>query len=145
MIVLYVPAHNLEGLVYFGYPGISPQALSLCAELGISVSFLRPNGRFLARVEGPQSGNILLRRKQYRICDNEAESAKLASRFIAGKIYNCRVLIRRGIRDHRPNISASMENWSVQLKGYYLSLLIVTILIYYEVSREKQPDIILAV
>lgn len=115
-----VPAHNLEGLVYFGYPGISPQALSLCAELGISVSFLRPNGRFLARVEGPQSGNILLRRKQYRICDNEAESAKLASRFIAGKIYNCRVLIRRGIRDHGPNISASMENWSVQLKRLLL-------------------------
>jgi len=66
-----IPCHNLEAIVYFGYPGASPSLLGLCAERGITVSFLTEHGRFLARVEGPQSGNVLLRRRQYRLADEE--------------------------------------------------------------------------
>ncbi len=110
------PAHNLEGVVYFGYPGASPQALSFCSEMGITISFLKPNGKFLARVEGPQTGNILLRRCQYRICDNLKASARLASRFVTSKILNGRVVLRRGIRDHGDNIGDFIEKSAIHLK-----------------------------
>lgn len=70
-IVFRIPSHNIESIVYFGYPGASPSLLGLCAERGISVSFLTENGKFLARVEGPQSGNVLLRRRQYQMADEE--------------------------------------------------------------------------
>ena len=59
---LQVPFHLLEGIVMFGYLGCSPSVLGACAERGITLSFLDEAGRFLARVEGPVSGNVLLRR-----------------------------------------------------------------------------------
>lgn len=93
------PALNLEGVVHFGYPGASPAALDLCAQKGITVSFCDPNGRFLARVEGPVSGSVLLRRQQYRMCDN-AVGVAIAAHMITAKIMNCRIVLQRGLRDH---------------------------------------------
>lgn len=94
-----IPAHNLEGIVQFGYPGASPAAMALCSRLGITVSFLTPHGKFLARMEGSQSGNILLRRAQYKIY-LLGESARLSSRFVTAKILNCRQVLQRAYRDY---------------------------------------------
>ncbi|MCE5173524.1 type I-C CRISPR-associated endonuclease Cas1c [Paenibacillus profundus] len=99
-----IPAHNLEGIVTFGYMGASPGAMHLCTEKGIALSFLKENGEFIARVQGKVSGNVLLRRKQYRLADNEEECARLASRFIAAKVSNSRAVLNRGIRDHREQV-----------------------------------------
>ena len=52
--------------------GASPALMAACAEAGITVSYLDPNGRFLARVEGARTGNVLLRRTQYRAADDPA-------------------------------------------------------------------------
>ena len=93
------PALNLEGVVQFSYPGASPAALELCAQKGITVSFCDPSGRFLARMEGPVSGSILLRRQQYRWCDN-ASGVAAAQHMITAKIMNCRTVLQRGLRDH---------------------------------------------
>ena len=68
---LRVPIHNLGGIVCFGQVSCSPPLMGLCAERHVAVSFLSRNGRFWARVEGPVSGNVLLRREQYRRADNE--------------------------------------------------------------------------
>lgn len=65
-----LPVHMLGGLVCIGRVMISPQLLGHCAEHGICVSYLTAQGRFLARVEGPISGNVLLRRAQYRVADD---------------------------------------------------------------------------
>jgi CRISPR-associated protein Cas1 len=67
---LRIPVHTLEGLVCWGRIGYSPQVLELCCEHGVGISLLTEQGRFLARVQGPVSGNVLLRRQQYRMADN---------------------------------------------------------------------------
>ncbi len=95
-----IPVHNLEGIVYFGQKGISHAVLGMCAERGICVSILTPNGNFLARVEGPVSGNVLLRKQQYRLSDDKIQSAKIARLFVMAKISNAKNVLGRAIRDH---------------------------------------------
>lgn len=95
-----VPAHLMGGVVCFGRVGVSPPLMGYCAEQGISISFLSEYGRFLARVEGPQSGNVLLRRRQYRVADDDAGSTAIARAMVAGKIANQRAVLRRALRDH---------------------------------------------
>lgn len=98
--IFRTPIHYLEGIVSFGYMGASPSLLGFCTERGITVTYLTPYGKFLATVSGPVKGNVLLRRKQYRIADSVSDCTKLASRFIIGKLANCRVVLRRFISDH---------------------------------------------
>lgn len=95
-----VPVHNLEGIVCFGYIGASPSAMHLCCERGVGLSFVTEHGKFLARVSGEVSGNVLLRRKQYRWADEEGEKLRLAKRFVEAKIHNSRRVLQRAIRDH---------------------------------------------
>lgn len=94
-----IPAHLLEGLVCFGRIGVSPQLLGFCMEAGITVTYLTPNGRFYARVEGPVSGNVLLRRAQYRRSEDVAGCASIVRNLLAGKIHNQRAVLARGWRD----------------------------------------------
>ncbi|MDD3762462.1 MAG: type I-C CRISPR-associated endonuclease Cas1c [Nevskiales bacterium] len=95
-----IPAHMLESLVCFGRVLVSPPLLGYCAEQGISVCFLSPNGRFLARVEGPVSGNVLLRREQYRRSDEPSGCAAIVRHLLVGKLYNQRTVLGRALRDH---------------------------------------------
>lgn len=98
--VVRLPLHNIEGIVTFGYPGASPALMGACAERQISLCFLSPQGRFLARVRGKVNGNVTLRKQQYRISDDDGKSAALASGFITGKIYNGRWVLERAARDY---------------------------------------------
>lgn len=98
-IALEVPLHHLASLVCFGQVGVSPLLLSACCDAGIAVSFLSKRGRFLARVEGPRSGNVLLRRAQYRQADAPDAAARLARGFVAGKIANSRGILLRSARE----------------------------------------------
>lgn len=97
---LRIPVHNLEGIVCFGYTGASPALMHLCAERNVALSFHSESGRFLARVTGRVSGNVLLRRRQYRIADSPEGSLQFAKGFIFGKIYNCRCVLQRFLRVH---------------------------------------------
>ncbi len=105
---LQVPIHTLGGIVCFGQVSCSPPLMGLCAERNVGVSFLSQNGRFWARVEGPVSGNVLLRREQYRRADNEAESAGLARAMVIAKIANCRTVLLRAARE-RPEGEGAPE------------------------------------
>jgi len=98
--VFRTPIHYLEGIVTFGHMGASPALLGMCVEKGVTVSFLTGFGKHLATVQGIPKGNVLLRRKQYRLADSERDSAVLASAFIIGKIANCRTVLRRFISDY---------------------------------------------
>jgi len=95
-----VPLHNLESIVTCGYTGASPALMGYCAKQNISIVFLKPNGRFLARVIGETKGNVTLRKTQYRISDDETLSAQVARNFIVGKVYNSKWLIERTTRDY---------------------------------------------
>jgi len=100
------PVHVLDGIVCFGNVLCSPFLLGHCGENGLSVSFLTERGRFLAGVRGPQSGNVLLRRTQYRLADDPEASSGLARAVIAGKIANSRAVLRRCLRDHADRVDA---------------------------------------
>ena len=103
---LRVPIHMLGSIVCFGQVTASPFVLGFCGERGVGVSFLTMNGRFLARVQGPISGNVLLRREQYRRADGESASASLARSIVAAKIANSRTVLLRAVRD-RPQAAGS--------------------------------------
>ena len=100
------PLLMLEGIVSFSYKGASPALMGECARRGISLCFMTPSGRFLARVCGEERGNVLLRKQQYRISDSQALSCKIARNFIVGKVYNSRWSIERTLRDHALRVQA---------------------------------------
>lgn len=100
------PLIMLEGIVTFSYKGASPALMGACAERGIGLSFMTPHGRFLARVCGEERGNVLLRKKQYRMSDDEAQSCRIARSMIFGKVYNSRWVLERAIRDHAMRVDA---------------------------------------
>jgi|SRR6185437_1940478 len=100
-----LPAHMLEGLVCIGRVGVSPQLLGFCCEQGITISYLTPQGRFLARVEGPVSGNVLLRRAQYRASDAPERCTAIVRNLLVGKIHNQRAVLARGWRDHGAHLA----------------------------------------
>ena len=98
--VFRIPAINIEGIVTFGYMGASPGLMKLCSDSGISLTFLSPNGRFVSRVQGATHGNVLLRKAQYALSDDEGWSLHVAQLMIAAKIQNYRNILRRYIRDY---------------------------------------------
>lgn len=102
---MHLPFHLLENIIVFGYLGCSPAVLGECAQRGISITFVDERGRFLARMEGPVSGNVILRRSQYRASDDPDTSLRLAKRFIAAKIHNTLVVLKRYMRDYPDDCS----------------------------------------
>lgn len=98
------PLHVLQGVVSFSYAGASPALMGACAQKGIQLVFCRPSGRFLCRVSGMSQGNVLLRRQQYRIADDPAESCRIARGFLFGKVSNGRSSLERTRRDHAMRI-----------------------------------------
>lgn len=88
-----------------------------CGERNVGLSFLSENGRFLARVQGPVSGNVLLRREQYRRADDMAFSAAVATSCVLGKIANGRTVLLRAIRDHGDKVDASALQEAIDRLG----------------------------
>lgn len=99
-----LPLVNLESIICLGYKGVSPALMGACAEKGIDLCFLTPHGRFLARVEGPVKGNVLLRSTQHAYAKSPTVSVDLARMMLTGKIYNGRWCLERMLRDHRDRI-----------------------------------------
>jgi CRISPR-associated protein Cas1 len=99
-----IPVHNIESIVYFGYLGASPSLIGFCADRGIGISLLSQSGYFLGRISGPVTGNVLTRKKQYRLSDDLFASKRIAEMFITGKIINGRAVLRRAVRDHADRI-----------------------------------------
>lgn len=112
-----LPLHNLEGIVSFGYRGTSPALMGACAERNISLCYLTPQGKFLARVTGKIYGNVLLREQQYTSCKDDKISLAIAKNCITGKVYNARWVLERAIRDHGMQIDIeNVKKASLYLK-----------------------------
>lgn len=104
-VKLRLPIHTLNGIVTFGNVMVSPYLLNLCAERGVCVSFMSESGRFLARVTGPVSGNVLLRLAQARAYEDKAMKGDVARSFVIGKLMNARNILQRRMRDHGASVS----------------------------------------
>lgn len=105
-----IPLHMLASVVAFGPVLLTPALIFACAERGITIALMGRNGRFQARVEGPVSGNVLLRREQYRRADTPED---IVRSFVLGKVSNQRAVIRRALRDYggemEPATRAALE------------------------------------
>ena len=96
--VFQLPFHSIQNMFCFGRIMVSPALMAACGEKGIGISFFTEYGKFQSRVQGPQSGNVLLRRAQYREADDTPQI--LAKLFIAAKLVNCRNIIMKHQRNH---------------------------------------------
>ena len=117
---LRIPVHTIGGIVCFGQVSCSPYLMGYCAEQNVAISFLTEYGRFLAKVQGPVSGNVLLRREQYRQADNPETSANVSRAVLTGKIANCRVVLERALRDHSDKIDSDVMSSASRKLAYSL-------------------------
>ncbi len=120
---LQVPVHTIGGIVCFGRVMCSPFLMGFCAENHVGLSFLTENGRFLARVQGPMSGNVLLRKEQFRRSEDPVASAQIARSVLVGKLANCRTVLQRALRDHGDKIEPTPMQRAVQMIGAALKRL----------------------
>ena len=102
-IIARFPVHILKEIFCFSYIGCSPQAMKTCMENNILLAFFTPQGRFCGRVIGQTNGNVLLRREQYRIAE-EQQSIDFARNIIFAKAYNSKRILQRALRDHAHKI-----------------------------------------
>ena len=118
-----IPLHTLQSIYSFSYMGASPALMGKCAEDGIELAFFTPRGKFLADIAGMPKGNVLLRHRQALITQDETKRLAIARNFILGKIYNCKWVVERCIRDHgmRVDIDA-MHSVSHQLSDALVSV-----------------------
>lgn len=106
-----VPLRSIEGIMCFSYKGASPALMGRCGKLGISMAFYSPRGHYYCSVLGEENRNVLLRREQFRVADDEQKSLRYAKSFIVGKLYNAKWVLERTKRDHalRVNIDRLAE------------------------------------
>ncbi len=113
-----IPLHTLENVVCFSYKGSSPALMGACAARGVGMSFYLPNGRFQARIDGWEQGNVLLRKEQYRISDCLESSHRYAKNMIIGKVFNARWCVERTLRDHKLRVDTEcLKNVSLELNS----------------------------
>lgn len=105
---LHIPIHTLESIVCFGQVMCTPPLMGLCGERGVAISFLSEHGRFMSRMQGPTTGNVLVRREQYRKADSPDESSTIARAIVIAKVANSRTVLLRQLRDH-PGSSGGTE------------------------------------
>jgi CRISPR-associated protein Cas1 len=112
------PALTVGNILCFGQISVSPFLMGYCAEQSIGLSFYTEYGRFLARVQGRQSGNVLLRRAQYRWADDDEKSVAIARLMVAAKVANSRSVLLRELRNHGENIALidAAEKLAVSLR-----------------------------
>ncbi len=103
-VAMRLPIHTITGIVCFGAVSCSPYLMALCAENDVSISFLTAYGRFLATVKGVVTGNVLLRREQFRMADNRKICASIAGSVLTGKLANSRTVLERAMRDHQKKV-----------------------------------------
>ena len=107
---LRVPLHHLGSIVCFGHPMLTTPLMHRLADEGISLVLCDAHGRFKARLEGPVSGNVLLRRAQHEQVGNPDFTLRLSRNFIAGKIANARRVLLRGAREAREDQDRQVLN-----------------------------------
>lgn len=114
---MQLPIHTLEGIVCFGYCGASPALMHFCAQSGVGLAFHDPHGKFMARVQGPVQGNVLLRKCQYTTANDDLSALTIARNIISAKVVNSRAVLQRAAREHANHeIAQELKNVADKLK-----------------------------
>ena len=92
-----IPFDNIESIVCINYPGCSPALMGKCAQKLIPISFISPQGEFLAKVYAGTRGNVFLRVQQID-CFRE-NSLLLAKNSMAAKLTNSVGVLKRTLHD----------------------------------------------
>ena len=116
--VLQLPFHSLHNVFCFGRVMVTPDLMAKLGETGIGLSFFTGYGKFQSRLQGPQSGNVLLRRAQYRRADADPES--LTRLFLGAKLSNARYVVMKHQRNH--DESEELTNTANHLKRSLVQL-----------------------
>ena len=96
---LRVPLMRLSSIIVLGRVVVSPAVIERCGTDGRGLVWLDWRGRFVARVEGPTRGNVLLRREQHIAFGDQARTLEIARRQVAAKVQNARIVLQRAARD----------------------------------------------
>ena len=107
--VAQLPVHSIGHIFCFGNVLVSPFLMGFCCENNVNLAFFTENGRFLGRLQGRQSGNVLLRRAQYRL--SEHNPVPIARHIIAAKIQASKRVLQRRLRNHgeQADVSAAVS------------------------------------
>lgn len=100
--IMQIPVHSISSIFCFGNVMVSPFLIGFCAEKNIGLAYFTEYGRFLGRMQGKQSGNVLLRRAQYRRSDIDPRD--IAKNIIAAKIVSTRAVLQRHMRNYEGSI-----------------------------------------
>ncbi|QYK56549.1 MAG: type I-C CRISPR-associated endonuclease Cas1 [Fimbriimonadaceae bacterium] len=109
-VALKVPLHHLGAIVLFGRVAASFPLLGRCATDGRALVLMNPNGRFVARVQGKTSGNVLLRKAQYDFHNDEGLCFDFVLRVVAAKLQNARQVLLRAAREGKEPSRAAFES-----------------------------------
>ena len=115
-----VPIHHLDGVTVFGRGMVSPSAMAFCQESGVALTFLTESGRLMARVDSPRSGNVLLRREQFRLADRPDAITNLARSFVVGKLHNARNTLLRAARETTDEADRTAFDRAAKLIGGHI-------------------------
>jgi CRISPR-associated protein Cas1 len=113
------PALAVSNILCFGQVSVSPFLMGYCGEKNIGLSFYTEYGKFLARMQGKQTGNVLLRRTQYRWADDDLQSLSIARLMVAAKVTNTRAILMRELRNNGANelITAVVKHLKASLRS----------------------------
>lgn len=94
-----LPLRRYDALVVYGHVSLSADLIAHCAREGRAITWMTRSGRFVGRLDGKQSGNILLRHAQHKAHADPESRLAIARPIIAGKLQNSRQLLLRAARD----------------------------------------------
>jgi CRISPR-associated protein Cas1 len=112
------PVHLFESIMCFGRVNATAPLMGFCAEKGVPISFFSESGRYIARVDGPVRGNVLLRRQQYRFADDPAASSAIARNILVAKLANSRNVLMRFARENDSDGENSSIISAIKYLGY---------------------------
>lgn len=112
-----IPLEAIDALVLLGGAQITTQALDACVQRGVRVSSLKMSGAIRFQVGGPTTGNVHLRRAQYRVAEDEDLSMRIAKAIVAAKIQSSSRVVNRWGRDEKgSHLSDQLVSRSHQIK-----------------------------
>jgi CRISPR-associated protein Cas1 len=92
-------AFKVEQVILMGSVSLSPAVIAFLLQEGIDTVFLSYYGKYRGRLVAHLGKNIDLRRRQFASLGDPDFRLSQARACVQGKIYNCRVLLRRQNRE----------------------------------------------
>lgn len=103
-----IPLIHVESIVGIGRVTFTSPLLEKCAQTGRAVVKMSGQGRFMYRLEGPKSGNVLLRMAQFQTVTEPTRITPIVQAIVAGKLYNSRQNLMRSARDSKRSESQNL-------------------------------------